>query len=349
MARQSAVKPICHTIKVASGGNGVCGRKRKLCAAHKAAGTNAIRASFDVCEGYLRLGSVVRRVDVTHILCALEDAEGERGEEVASGEQTRSGAQREASVLAQEIGHLLQLGQTMIDEDLLVLQLLEGGTVLGASVFRSQILHGAEDRTPGLDLHVGVVDVWDRISVLESESDLGNFLATLAVNLVGESRVVHVEIGLVFGHQMVAVIQLRGMLGKPRSLHTDVVLGQQIHAAERARLAQRTDQLQQIATSHVQLDEHIMIDALNARLARLDMLHSAVERFDGLQDAAQRGDALLEAHHECGTLYGCLRLGGLRCGISEHNLVLGETVICNYKRWQRKAISTGAQSDLAVT
>lgn len=279
---------------------------------------------------------MVRRVDVTHILCALEDAEGERGEEVASGEQTRSGAQREASVLAQEIGHLLQLGQTMIDEDLLVLQHLEGGAVLGASVFRGQILHGAEDRAPGLDLHVGVVDVWDRISVLESESDLGNLLATLAVNLVGETGMVHVEIGLVFGHQMVAVVQLGGVLGEPGSLHADVVLGQQIHAAERARLAQRTDQLQQVAASHVQLDEHIMIDALNARLARLDMLHSAVECFDGLQDAAQRGDALLEAHHKCGTLYRCLCLGGLRCGISENNLVLGETVICNYTRWEER-------------
>lgn len=297
--------------------------------------TNAIRLCFDVSE-YLRFGSVVRRVDMTHILCALEDAERERGEEVACGEQTGGRAQREARVLAQKIGHLLQLRQTMIDEDLLVLQLLEGGTILGTSVFRCQILHGAEDRAPGLHFDIGVVDVWDRISVLESESDFGDFLATLTINLVGESGMVHVEIGLVFGHQMVAVIQLGGVLGEPRRLHANVVLRQQIHAAERAGLAQRTDQLQQIATRHVQLDEHIVIDTLNARLARLDMLHGAVERFDGLQDAAQRRDALLETHHKGSALNGRLGLGRLRRGISQHNLVLGKTVICNYKRWQRR-------------
>lgn len=269
---------------------------------------------------------------MTHILCALEDAESERGKEVASGEQTSSWTQRESCVLAQKIGHLLQLGQTMIDKDLLILQLLEGGTIFGTSMLGCQILYGAEDRTPGLDLHIGVVDVWDWVSVLESESDLSDFLAALAVNLVGESRVVHVEIGFVFGHQMIAVIQLGGVLGEPGSLHTDVVLRQQIHAAERARLAQRTDQLQQIATSHVQLDEHIMIHTLDARLTRLHMLHGAVERLDGLQDATQRGDALLEAHHQGGTLQRCLCLSRFRCGISQHNLVLGETIICNYRK-----------------
>lgn len=253
---------------------------------------------------------MVRRVDVTHILGALEDAEGQRGEEVAGGQETGGRTQREASVLPQEIGHLLQLGQAVIHKDLLVLELLEGSPVLGTGMLGCQILDGLEHRAPGLDLHIGVGNVGDRISVLVGEGNLGNLLATLAVHLVGESRVVHVQIGLVLGHQVVAVVQLGGVLGEPRGLHGDVVLGQQIHAAEGARLAKGTDQLEEIATGHVELDQDIVSNAFEARLAGLHMLHLAVKGLDGLENPAQRGDALLEAHHQSGALYGSLGFRG---------------------------------------
>lgn len=275
---------------------------------------------------------MVRRVDVAHVLSALEDAEGQGGEEVAGGQQTGSRAKGESGVLAQEVRHLLQLGQAVVNKDLLVLQLLEGGTVLGTGVLWGQVLDGLEDRTPGLHLHIGVADVGDRITVLVGEGNLGDLLAALAVNLVGESGMVHVQIGLVLGHQVVAVVQLGGVLGEPRSLHADIVLGQQIHAAEGARLAQRADELQQVATGHVQLDEDIVVYALDTRLAGLHMLDGSVEGLDGLEDAAQRGDALLEADNQSGALHGGLSLRGLGSGIGQENLVLGEAIICKKRR-----------------
>lgn len=271
---------------------------------------------------------------MAHILGALEDAEGQGGKEVPGSQKTGGRTERESGVLAQKVGHLLQLGQTGLHEDLLILELLEGGPVLGTGVLGSQILNGLEHRAPGLDLHIGVVDEWDRVSVLVGECDLGNFLATLAVYLVGESGVVHVQIGLVLGHQMVAVIQFGGVLGEPRSLDIQVIVGHQIHAAEGARLPEGTDQLQQIATGHVQLDEDIVVHALHARLTGLHMLDGAVEGFDGLEDATQGGDALLEADHQSGTLHGSLGFRGFGGGIGQQNLVLGETVIC--KRAKKK-------------
>jgi len=281
---------------------------------------------------YLRLGGVVGRVDVAHILGALEDAEGQGGEEVPGGQKTGGRTQRESGVLAQEVGHLLQLGQTVVHEDLLILELLEGGPVLGTGMLGSQILDGLEDRAPGLDLHIGVIDVWDRVSILVGEGNLGDVLAALPVDLVGESGMVHVQIGLVLGHQMVAVVQLGGMLGEPGGLHIKVVVGHQVHAAEGARLPEGADQLQQIAAGHVQLDQDIVIHALDTRLAGLHMLDGAVEGLDGLEDATQGGDALLEAHHQGGALHGSLGFRGLGCGIGQQNLVLGETVICKKAR-----------------
>lgn len=101
---------------------------------------------------------------MAHVLGALEDTERERGQEVTSGQQSGGWSQREAGVFAQEIAHLLQLWDAVIDEDLLLLQFVENGDILGTGVLLHQLLDAAEHRRPGLVLDVGVVDVWDWVT-----------------------------------------------------------------------------------------------------------------------------------------------------------------------------------------
>lgn len=57
------------------------------------------------------------------------------------------------------------------------------------------------------------------------ESNVGDFLPAVAVNFVGESGVVHVQFRFVFGHQVVAVVQVTGVSREPRVLDVDVVFG----------------------------------------------------------------------------------------------------------------------------
>lgn len=57
------------------------------------------RNGRDECsEVYLRFRGVEGGLGVTHVLRALEDAEGETGEEVAGGEEAGGRAQAEAGV-----------------------------------------------------------------------------------------------------------------------------------------------------------------------------------------------------------------------------------------------------------
>lgn len=99
----------------------------------KLSGKHEIDGSIDIVN--LRFGRVHRRVAVTDVLRALEDAERERSQEVARRQQTSGRSQREAGVAAQEFVHLLQLRQVILDEDLLLLELVEDDVVLAASVF----------------------------------------------------------------------------------------------------------------------------------------------------------------------------------------------------------------------
>lgn len=107
------------------------------------------------------------RVDVAHVLSALENTESQRGQEIASGQQTSGRAQCEASVVAQEAAHLLQLWNAAVNEDALFLQFGEDGTVFQAGVLRHQIQYSAEHGAPGLVLNVGVLDVWDGITAAQ--------------------------------------------------------------------------------------------------------------------------------------------------------------------------------------
>lgn len=261
------------------------------------------------------------------VLSALENAEGERREEVAGGQEAGGRAQREAGALAQEGAHLLELRDVVLVEDALLLELGEHGAVLEARVLRHQVEHGAEHLAPGLVLDVAVRDRRNGVAVLEAERDLGDLLAALAVDLVREARVAHVELRLVFGHQVVAAVQLGGVLREPRRLHADRVLVDQLDAAERVGLAQRPDQLQQVRARHVHLDEDVVLHVLLARLARLQVDDGAVVRLDGLQDAAQRAHAVAQVDDECGALERFLRFRRLRRSAGDQHLFLGQTRI----------------------
>lgn len=113
---------------------------------------------------HLRLRRVVRRVDVTHVLRTLEDAERQRREEIARRQQTGGRSQREAGVAAQKGAHLAQLRNAILAEDVLRLQLGEDLAVLGARVLRHQVQHRVEDGAPRLVLDVRVVDVRNAVA-----------------------------------------------------------------------------------------------------------------------------------------------------------------------------------------
>lgn len=168
---------------------------------------NPIHAATNI-RWYLRLGGVVGGVCVPDVLRGLEYSEGERGEEIPGGEQTGRGAQRESGALPEEVTDLLQLGDAVRHEYFVGLEQSEHAPVLEARVLGHQVEHGVEHPRPGLVLGFGVFNVGDGISVLVSECDFGNILSPLAINLIGESGVVHVQFGLVLGHQVVAPVEV---------------------------------------------------------------------------------------------------------------------------------------------
>lgn len=205
---------------------------------------------------------MVRAVDMTDILGALEYPEGKARQEVPRRQETGGRSEGESRALLQEITDLLQLRDTVGLEDPLLLQLLEDPLVLDARVLWHQVEHGVEDARPGLVLRLGVGDAGYRVAVLVSEGDLGDDLASGAILLIGKARVVHVEIRLVLGHQVVAVIEIGGVAGEPRVFDADGVVGEQGHAVQGRALSQIPNQLQQALPAHVDLDEHLELHAL---------------------------------------------------------------------------------------
>lgn len=199
----------------------------------------------------LRFGRVHWRVGVADVLCALEDAEGERCEEVARCKQTSSRSESEASVATQEVIHFLQLWNSVLNEDSFLLELGEDDVVLLACVLWHQLLDDLEDGAPGVVFGLAVVDVWNWVATVRNfqlvrfqalnqtrnllfvtESDFSDVLASLTISLISEAWMVHVEIWLVLGHQMVAVVQFRRVLWEPWSSDAHVVLGQQRNSTE---------------------------------------------------------------------------------------------------------------------
>lgn len=202
---------------------------------------------------HLRFRCVIRAVDMTNILGALEHPERKAGQEVPSGEQSSGRAQSEPGVLLQEFTDFLQLRNAMSLKDLLLLELLEHSLVLDAGVFGDQVDDGVEHSRPGLVLRLGVRNIGYRVSVLVSESDLRDNLPAGAVLLVGEAGMVHVEIRLVLGHQVVAVVKVGGVAWEPRVFDADGVVGEQGHTVECSALTKVPDELQETLFGHVDL------------------------------------------------------------------------------------------------
>lgn len=122
-------------------------------------------------------------------------------------------------------------------KDPLLLQFLEDSLVFHACVLWHEIQHGDKNARPSLVLRLGVRNAGYRLAVLVSESDFGNDLATGAVLLVGKARVIHVEIRLVLGHQMIAIVKVGGVTGEPGIFDADGIVGKQGHAVQRRALS----------------------------------------------------------------------------------------------------------------
>lgn len=181
-------------------------------------------------ERYLRFRGVVRSLDMTNVLSALEDPECKARQKVPGREQSSRRSQSKSSVLLQEFADFLQLRYTMRFEDLFFLQLLEGSSIFHASVFRYQVDDRVEHTRPGLVLRFGVRNVRYRVTILVRESDLRNDLPTSTILLVSESRMVHVKIRFVFGHQMIAVVELGRVSWEPGIFDADGIIPEQSNA-----------------------------------------------------------------------------------------------------------------------
>ena len=135
---------------------------------------------------------MIRALDVTNVLSALEHSERQTRQEVPGREQPGRWSQREPCVLLQELAHLLQLRYTVRLEYLLLLHLLKISSIFRASVFRHQIDEGVEHPGPSLGLRLRVRDGGYRVTVPVRECNFSDELSTGAVLLVRESRMIHV-------------------------------------------------------------------------------------------------------------------------------------------------------------
>lgn len=117
-------------------------------------------------------------------------------------------------------------------EDLFVAELLEYSLILDASVLGHEVDDRVEDAKPGLVLGLGVGNQRDRVSIFVSECNLRDDLSTGTIFLVRETRVIHVKVRLVLGHQVVATVELRSVTREPRVFDADGIVSQQCHAPQ---------------------------------------------------------------------------------------------------------------------
>lgn len=270
---------------------------------------------------------MIRALDVTDVLSALEHPEREARQEIPGREQSGRRSQGESRVLLQELAHLLQLGYTVRLEDLLLLHLLEISPIFGASVFRDQVDQGVEHPGPSLGLRLCIRDGWYRVTVLVRERNFSNELSAGTVLLVSETGMVHVEVRLEFGHQMVAIVEVGRVPREPRVLDADGVVREQGDAVQSGTLAEVPDQLQQVLPRHVDLDEHVELEALFLGRPRLDVGHRPFEVLDRLQDPRQRTDPLPQTQHERRFLHRVLALRAFSYGLRQHHFLLGQSSV----------------------
>lgn len=162
-----------------------------------------------------------------------------------------------------------------------------------------------------------------------SESNFGDFLASSPVFLVGEAGMVHVKVGLVLGHQMVAVVQFAGVSREPRVLGGDVVFSNQGDMVQRVGLTQRLDQLQEADARHFNFDEGIQLVVFLVVGASFQVADGSAVLFDRLQDAGQRVHSFAKAEDESRFLGGLLSLRSFADGILENYFLFGQSNICD--------------------
>ena len=94
----------------------------------------------------------------------------------------------------------------------------------------------------------------------------------------------HVEVRFVLCHQVVTVVQFRGVPWEPGIFDADGIVREQGDAVQRGTLTEISDQLQQTLSGHVDLDEHLELKSFLLRRPRLDVGHRPFEVLDRLQD-----------------------------------------------------------------
>lgn len=252
---------------------------------------------------------------MAHVLCGLEDTEGQGSQEVSGCQQTGSWTEGESSVLAEEVADVFQLWDAVRHEDICLLKLAERRLVFPAGVLRHQFEHGVEHSLPSRVLGFGVSDGRDRVSVLVSECDLRNVLPALSVLLVSKPRVVHVELRLVFGHQVVAVVEIGSVAREPRGFVRDVVVGEKVDASEGGRLAQGSDELQQVAASHAHFHQSVKLHARYLGGARLEVFYATLVVVDSFEDASEGAHSIAHTKQQSGFLNRLFGLRALACSV----------------------------------
>lgn len=270
---------------------------------------------------------MIRALDVTNVLSALEHPERQARQEVPGREQSGRGSQGEPCVLLQELAHLLQLRYTVRLEYLLLLHLLKISSILRASVFRHQIDKGVEHPCPSLGLRLRVRDGGYRVPVLVRERNFSDELSTGTVLLVSESGMIHVEVRLEFGHQVVAIVEVGRVPREPWILDADGVVREEGDAVQGGTLAEIPDQLEQVLPRHVDLDEHVELEALLLGRPRLDVGHRPFEVLDRLQDPRQGTDPLSQTQDKRSFLHRVLALRAFRYCLRQHHFLLGQSSV----------------------
>lgn len=118
---------------------------------------------------HLRFGGVEGGVDVPDVLCALENAERQRGQEVTCCQQTSSWSEGETGLPAEIVGYLLQLRDAVRSEDAFLHHLGEGTAIFNAGVFWHQVEHHLEDGLPCLNFCFAILNFWDWVTAINKK------------------------------------------------------------------------------------------------------------------------------------------------------------------------------------
>lgn len=138
---------------------------------------------------------------------------------------------------------------------------------------------------------------------------------------------VHVKVRFVFGHEVVAVVQLAGVSWEPRVLGGYVVIPEQGHVLQGAGLAQTLDQLKEVDAGHVDLDQGVELVVFPLVGTGLKMYDDALVFLDGFQDAREGVHAFAEAEDQGGTLHGFFGFGSVGNGIGQDHFFFGEASV----------------------